>query len=89
MYALFARSTAVDSAFGWIMALLLAGSGAYCLIAAITGWSRIYEESKNPAMQQQLQRIGKTKARILHSIGGAVMLGFGMYLLHGLLFVQQ
>lgn len=56
--------------------------GIFSLIAAVTGWRTIYEDSKNPQMQRQLAQLGKKNARILHAIGGAVMTAFGGYLLY-------
>ncbi|MBR6420305.1 MAG: hypothetical protein IKS42_08215 [Oscillospiraceae bacterium] len=63
--------------------------GIITVIQAIIGSPKVYEESKNPNMQRQLQQIGKTKARILHAVGGLIMAGFGAWLLHGWLFVPQ
>ena len=72
-----------------LLILTLIGGGIFTLIAAITGSPRIYEDSKNPNMQRQLETLGKTKARILHAVGGLAFLGFGLWLLHGWLFVPQ
>ena len=60
--------------------------GIFSLIAAVTGWRRIYEDSKNPQMQAQLAQLGKKKARILHAAGGIIMAAFGGYLLYCWLF---
>lgn len=56
--------------------------GIFSLFAAATGWRKIYEDSKNPQMQDQIARLGKSKARILHAVGGAAITAFGGYLLY-------
>ena len=73
---------------GALPVVLLLG-GLYTVIMAIIGSPRVYEDSKNPNMQRQLAQMGKTKARIVHGIGGLIMAGVGAWLLHGWLFVPQ
>lgn len=75
----------MDTLMHWLtlsvpMVLLL--GGMYSLIAAATGWRKVYEDSKNPQMQDQIARLGKTKARMLHAVGGLLMAAFGGYLLY-------
>jgi hypothetical protein len=40
-------------------------------------------------MQPNLDRFGKTKLRIMHAVLGVLLLGYGLWLLHGWLFVPQ
>ena len=66
---------------------ILGGIGT--LIIAAVGSPKHFEESKNPNMQRQIQKIGKTKSRILNAVGGVILLAVGLWLLHGWLFVKQ
>ncbi len=66
---------------------LLGGIGTV-IISAI-GSPRHFEESKNPNMQRQIQKIGKTKARIWNAFGGLILIIVGLWLLRGWLFVPQ
>ncbi|MCQ2417135.1 MAG: hypothetical protein MJ071_04910 [Oscillospiraceae bacterium] len=69
-----------------VIPVIIILSGIMILFGAVTGWSRMYENSKNPQMQQQLQQMGKTKARITHGLLSVPMLLFGGWLLYCWLF---
>ena len=56
--------------------------GLAVVILALIGSPKIYEESKNLQMQAQIEKLGKTKARILHAVVGAGMTAFGGWLLY-------
>ena len=68
--------------FSLLVPVVLIAGGLFSLFGAVTGLPQIYENSKNPRMQQQLAQYGKNKARIIHAVGSAVMLGFGGWLLY-------
>ena len=62
--------------------VLILGSGAMVLVSALFGFPGMYEKSKNPRMQDQLARWGKTKARIIHAIASLPLLAVGGWLLY-------
>lgn len=69
----------------WITVLIPAVmliSGVVIIITALLGSPKVYENSKNPKMQNQIARWGKTKARIINGIGGLLIFAFGAYLLY-------
>ena len=63
--------------------------GAVMLFAAVFGSRRTFEDNDNPNMQRMLAKFGKTKVRIFYIVFGLAVLAFGLYLLHGWLFVPQ
>ena len=69
--------------------ILFTFGGVWSVVIALIGSPKFFEESDNPNMQRQIERLGKTKTRILHAAGGLVLLAFGLYLLRGWLFVPQ
>ena len=75
--------------FRLLIPVLFVICGIGAVIIAIIGSPRFYEDSDNPNMQRQIERFGKTKARILNALGGLAMAAFGAWLLHGWLFVPQ
>lgn len=66
--------------------VLLLGSGIMVLVSAIFGFPKMYEESKNPRMQDQIAQWGKKKARLIHALASLPLLAFGGYLLYCWLF---
>ena len=62
--------------------VLILFSGLFALFCALTGWSKIYENSNNPRMQDQLAQWGKTKARIVHGLVSLPLIAFGGWLLY-------
>ena len=63
--------------------------GGAVLFAAVFGVRRTFEDNDNPNMQRMLAKFGKTKVRIFYIVFGLAVFGFGLYLLHGWLFVPQ
>ena len=74
---------------GWIIAVAAAVFGAVSLILAVTGPKSRFEESDNPQMRAWVEKFGAGKVRLFYGILGAGLLIFGLWLLHGLLFVKQ
>ena len=62
--------------------VLIIGSGLMTLFAALTGFRKFYEDSRNPRMQDQIARWGKTRARIIHGIASLPLIAFGCWLLY-------
>lgn len=65
-----------------VIPILILVAGLFALFAALTGYRKIYEDSDNPRMQDQLAQWGKTKARIIHGVVSLQLLAFGGYLLY-------
>lgn len=66
----------------FLIPVVLLGSGVMVLVSALFGFPKMYEKSKNPQMQDQLARWGKTKARIIHAIASLPLIAFGGWLLY-------
>ncbi len=62
--------------------VLILFGGLFALITALIGSPKMYENSKNPQMQDQIARWGKKKARIIHALVSLPLLAFGGYLLY-------
>lgn len=77
----------IERWFNLVIPVLLTVSGLYAVLIAVIGSPKHYED--NPRMADQLRMIGKTKARIVHAVIGAGILCWGLWLLHGWLFVPQ
>ena len=76
-----------DRLFSLVMPVLLILSGLAAVVIAVIGHPKHYED--NPRMAEQMNAIGKTKARLIHGIIGAGILAAGLWLLHGWLFIPQ
>jgi len=72
-----------------IFPAVLTIAGVSMVVVALTGWSKSFEDNENPNMQRMLDRFGKTKVRIFYAVFGAAVLGVGLWLLNGWLFVNQ
>ena len=74
-----------DPFIHWLTLLIpvvILGSGIMVLVSALFGFPKMYEESKNPRMQDQLAQWGKTKARIIHAVASLPLIAFGGWLLY-------
>ena len=70
-----------------IIPVLFTLMGLFVILTAAVGSPKSYED--NPRMQPNLDRFGKTKLRIMHAVLGVLLLGYGLWLLHGWLFGPQ
>ena len=75
--------------FRLLIPLIFLIGGLWSIITAIIGSPKVYEESKNPNMQRQIEHYGKTKSRIINAVGGVALAAVGAWLLYGWLFVPQ